>query len=82
MIPTLQESALHEAPDEHRAAVMATWTGCARLGQTLGPLTSAAVLSQWGSSWSLLGGAIGGAALLAMFVFGPLRRPARVPSAT
>jgi ACDE family multidrug resistance protein len=80
MIPTLQESALHEAPDEHRAAVMATWTGCARLGQTLGPLSSALVLSRWGSSWSLLGGAIGGAVLLAMFLFGPLRRPAGLPS--
>lgn len=78
MIPTLQESALHEAPDQHRAAVMATWTGFARLGQTIGPLLSALVLSRAGSAWALLGGAFVGAALFAVFTFGPLRR--RPPS--
>jgi hypothetical protein len=61
---------------------MATWTGSARLGQTVGPLLSAAVLSQWGSSWSLLGGAVGSAVLLIMFGLGPLRRHARLPSSS
>jgi MFS family permease len=74
LIPSLQDAALHEAPDEHRGAVMAVWTGSARLGQTAGPLASAVVLTHFGSHWSLLGGAVGSAALLAMFVLGPLRR--------
>lgn len=76
MIPTLQEAALHEAPEAHRGAVMAVWTGSARLGQTIGPLASALVLTHAGSSWSLLGGAVGAAALLAMFTLGPLRTSA------
>jgi MFS transporter, ACDE family, multidrug resistance protein len=78
LIPTLQDAALHEAPDDHRGAVLAVWTGCARLGQTTGPLASAIVLTHAGSHWSLLGGAIGGVALLAMFALGPLRRRASV----
>ena len=77
MIPTLQEAALHEAPEEHRGAVMAVWTGSARLGQTVGPLASALVLTQFGGAWSLLGGAVGAAALLAMFTLGPLRTRTR-----
>lgn len=72
MIPTLQETALHESPPQHRAAVMATWTGCARLGQATGPLLFALVLTTAGSSWSLIGGAVVGAVLLGVFALGPL----------
>ena len=36
VIPSLQTVA-PGAPEEHRGAVMATWTASARLGQTLGP---------------------------------------------
>src|SRR5690606_22881857 len=35
LLPTTQETALNSAPDQHRAAVMASWTALARLGQTV-----------------------------------------------
>jgi ACDE family multidrug resistance protein len=80
MIPSLQEAALHESPAEHRAAVMAVWTGCARLGQTTGPFASAFVLTRAGSSWALLGGAVVGIVLLAIFITDGRDRATRLPS--
>lgn len=80
MIPSLQEAALHESPADHRAAVMAVWTGCARLGQTIGPFASAFVLTRAGSNWSLLGGALVGLALLAIFATDARDHAARLPS--
>ena len=80
MIPSLQEAALHESPSEHRAAVMAVWTGCARLGQTVGPFASAFVLTRAGSNWALLGGAAVALVLLAIFGTDARDRAARLPS--
>jgi len=37
-IPMLQDLNMEDAPDEHRAVVIAVWVGFARLGQTIGPL--------------------------------------------
>ena len=45
LIPSLQDAAITRAPDRHRGAVMATWTACARLGQTTGPMLAAAIMA-------------------------------------
>jgi MFS family permease len=74
MIPTLQDAAMQRAPDDQRAAVMATWTGSARLGQTVGPLVAAVLLAGPGTGWALLAGSIGSALLLVLYAAGPLRR--------
>ncbi|HUG00034.1 MAG TPA: MFS transporter [Ilumatobacter sp.] len=73
LLPTMQETALDGAPDGHRASVMAAWTALARLGQTVGPLGAALVLSAWGTRAALLGGSVGAAMLLVLFVVGPTR---------
>lgn len=67
MIPSLQDTALDHAPDEHRAAVIATWTGSARLGQTAGPLVAGLVVAGAGTRWALGAGALGAVGLMAMF---------------
>ena len=74
MIPALQTTALSHAPGQHRAAVMATWTGFARLGQTTGPLVAGAILATGGTSWALLSGSIAAGALMAIFWIPPIRR--------
>jgi MFS family permease len=74
MIPALQTTALSHAPGPHRAAVMATWTGFARLGQTTGPLVAGAILTAGGTSWALVSGSFASAALMAIFWLPPIRR--------
>ncbi|MCH7788974.1 MAG: MFS transporter [Acidobacteria bacterium] len=44
-VPSLQVVAVSATPDEHRATVMASWVGAVRLGQAVGPLGAAALLS-------------------------------------
>ncbi|MDE0801723.1 MAG: MFS transporter [Acidimicrobiales bacterium] len=44
-IPSLQDAVAEAAPPEQRGAVFAVWVGAARLGQTLGPLLVAGVLT-------------------------------------
>jgi ACDE family multidrug resistance protein len=73
MIPSLQSTALANAPTEHRAAVMATWTGFARLGQTTGPLLAGLVLGAGGTTWALMTGSVAAAGLLAIFSFTAIR---------
>lgn len=68
MFPTMQDVAITEAPDDQRAAVMATWTGFARLGQTLGPLLAGLVLAVADSTVALLAGGALAAAMTAMFL--------------
>jgi MFS family permease len=72
VIPSLQTVALGRAPEEHRGAVMATWTASARLGQTLGPLIAAAILATAGSEWALLAGAAGAGVMFVMFALSPI----------
>ncbi|MGH3649575.1 MAG: MFS transporter, partial [Acidimicrobiia bacterium] len=43
-IPMLQDLNMEDAPDEHRAVVIAVWVGFARLGQTIGPLLAGAAV--------------------------------------
>lgn len=73
MIPGLQTTALSHAPGQHRAAVMATWTGFARLGQTTGPLVAGAILAAGGTTWALVSGAVASGALMAVFSLPAIR---------
>jgi MFS family permease len=73
MIPALQATALSNAPAEHRAAVMATWTGFARLGQTVGPLAAGVILTAGGTSVALFSGAVTACGLMAIFSFTAIR---------
>ncbi len=74
LIPSLQDTAIRRAPDDHRGAVMASWTGFARLGQTTGPLVAGAILAGSTTTWGLLAGAIGAGAMMLLFLISPLGR--------
>lgn len=74
VIPTLQDAALSRAPDGQRAAMMASWTGAARLGQTVGPLIAAILLAGPGSGAALLAGSVGSGLLVALFATRPFDR--------
>lgn len=76
LIPSLQDAAISRAPDRHRGAVMATWTACARLGQTTGPMLAAAIMAGASTSWALLAGAFGSAVMFVLFVASPISRVA------
>jgi len=76
LIPNLQEVAMSEAPQEHRGAVVATWVGFARLGQTIGPLLAGAVLSASGAPAVFVAGAAASALAAIIFIFGPIGRQA------
>lgn len=71
LLPTLQDAAMSRAPADQRAAVMAGWTAMARAGQTTGPLVAGALLAGPGSGAALLSGAVGAAALVALFALRP-----------
>jgi MFS transporter, ACDE family, multidrug resistance protein len=76
LIPTLQDIAVTEAPPAQRGAVVAVWVGAARLGQTLGPVMAALLLSATDTSVALLAGAGLAGVLLVLLALGPLgRRP-------
>jgi predicted MFS family arabinose efflux permease len=74
IIPTLQSTAIDRAPSAQRAAVMATWTGAARLGQAAGPLIAAAILSRAATTAVLMVGAAASAALAIAFALSPVSR--------
>lgn len=76
LIPNLQEVAVSAAPPEHRGAVVATWVGFARLGQTSGPLLASVLLSSSGAPAVFWAGAIASAAAMVAFMFGPIGRTA------
>ena len=80
LIPNLQEVAVSAAPPEHRGAVVATWVGFARLGQTSGPLLAGVLLSAQGAPAVFWAGAIASAAAMVAFVFGPIGRTDRTPA--
>lgn len=74
LIPSLQDTALRLAPEAHRAAVMATWTGFARAGQATGPLVVGAVLAGASSTRGVLTGVACATAMLLLFGLGPIRK--------
>jgi MFS family permease len=73
MFPSMQDVAITEAPDDQRASVMATWTGFARLGQTVGPLLAGVVLAVSDSTVAMLTGAAIAAAMAAVFGLSGIR---------
>lgn len=78
LIPNLQEVAMSEAPPEHRGAVVATWVGFARLGQTVGPLLAGVLLSASGAPAVFVAGAVASMLAAVIFIFGPIGRRAMV----
>lgn len=81
LIPNLQEVAVTAAPPEHRGAVVATWVGFARLGQTAGPLLAGALLASSGAPAVFMAGAIASAVAVVVFIVGPIGRR-RIPAAS
>lgn len=70
-IPMLQDVTMEDAPDEHRAVVLAVWVGFARLGQTIGPLLAGVAVGGIGTGPTFVAGS--GIAVLILLVgwFGP-----------
>jgi MFS family permease len=70
-IPMLQDVTLEDAPDDHRALVLAVWVGFARLGQTIGPLLAGVAVGLIGTGPTFVAGS-GIAVLIGLIgVFGP-----------
>lgn len=74
LIPLLQDLAIEYAPAEQRAAVVAVWVGFARLGQTLGPIATGALLGVVGPGTALVLGASGAVLIVLLGVAGPFPR--------
>ena len=70
-IPMLQDVTMEDAPEDHRAVVLAVWVGFARLGQTIGPLLAGIAVGLVGTGTTFVLGS--GIALLILLigVFGP-----------
>ncbi len=70
-IPMLQDLNMEDAPDEHRAVVIAVWVGFARLGQTIGPLLAGFAVGVIGTGATFVAGS--GIAFLILLLgwFGP-----------
>ncbi|MDP9386515.1 MAG: MFS transporter [Actinomycetota bacterium] len=75
LIATLQTTVADRAPEESRAALVATWVGFARAGQTAGPILAGVGLGTVGARGSLAAGATL-AGLLAVVHQALLRAPA------
>ena len=54
MLPTLQDLIAENAPVQLRGALLAIWTGAARLGQTIGPVAISLALMGLSTSWVLI----------------------------
>lgn len=82
-IPMLQDLNMEDAPDEHRAVVIAVWVGFARLGQTIGPLLAGLAVGLIGTGPTFVAGS--GVAFLILLLgwFGPFprTRSGRTPAA-
>ncbi|WP_436793766.1 MFS transporter [Actinospongicola halichondriae] len=75
-IPSLQDAVAEAAPPEQRGAVFAVWVGAARLGQTLGPLLVAGVLTFTTTTGVFVLASALAVVLLLAQVFGPIGRTA------
>jgi ACDE family multidrug resistance protein len=70
-IPLLQDLTMEDAPDDHRAVVVAVWVGFARLGQTIGPLLAGVSVALLGTGPSFIAGSAVALLILGLGVFGP-----------
>ena len=77
MIPTLQDLIAENAPEQLRGALLAMWTGAARLGQTVGPVTISLALMGFSTSWVLVSA---GVAMIAISVLASFTRTLIVSS--
>ncbi|HVL92455.1 MAG TPA: MFS transporter [Acidimicrobiales bacterium] len=80
LIATLQETVASSAPPDSRGAVVATWVGFARAGQTLGPILAGAGVAAVGARATFGVAASAAVALAALARRLPARR-APVPAA-
>ena len=71
MVPTLMDGVAEAAPPDTRGVAIATWTGAARAGQTVGPLLAGVGLATAGSGASLV--MVGGIAAVVFML--AVRRP-------
>jgi predicted MFS family arabinose efflux permease len=73
-IPLLQDVTLEDAPDDHRAVVLAVWVGFARFGQTIGPLLAGIAVGLLGTGPTFVVGSGIAVLILLIGVFGPFQR--------
>jgi len=73
-IPMLQDLTLGDAPDEHRAVVIAVWVGFARLGQTIGPLLAGVAMGFLGTGPTFVAGSAIAGLILLVGLLGPFPR--------
>lgn len=73
-IPMLQDLNMEDAPEEHRAVVIAVWVGFARLGQTIGPLLAGVAMALIGTGPTFVAGSGVAVLILLVGVFGPFPR--------
>lgn len=71
-ISALQDVATSAAPTEQRASVMAAWVSSVRLGQTIGPLSAAALFAATSTTTTMMVGAAIFAGVAVLLVFAPL----------
>jgi MFS family permease len=62
---------MEDAPDEHRAVVIAVWVGFARLGQTIGPLLAGLSVGLVGTGPTFIAGTGIAVLILILGVLGP-----------
>jgi MFS family permease len=67
----LQDLNMEDAPDEHRAVVIAVWVGFARLGQTIGPLLAGWLVGLVGTGPTFIAGSGIAVLILMLGWFGP-----------
>lgn len=73
-IPMLQDLTMGDAPDEHRAVVIAVWVGFARLGQTIGPLLAGVAMGFLGTGPTFVAGSAIAGLILLVGLLGPFPR--------
>ena len=78
-IPMMQDLNISDAPDEHRAVVIATWVGSARVGQTVGPLLAGVSIGAFGTSQTFLWGSLVAVLMVLIGWFGPFPRVVQEP---
>ncbi len=72
VIPALQDVATSVPPPEQRASVMAVWVSAIRSGQTVGPLSAAALFAATSTETTMVVGSVLFALLGLVFLVGPI----------
>ncbi|MFV0260032.1 MAG: MFS transporter [Acidimicrobiales bacterium] len=72
IIPNLQDAANSASPPSQRASVMAGWVSAVRLGQTVGPITAAALFAATSTEFTMVVGAALFALVAVFLAVGPI----------